>query len=113
MSARAFAPRTRYCAARTLAPYATHFSTKSSVPAAWRRLARTSAQRVPHHRLGDRHPPDQPLEREQLGAGHRALTRVASWIAVVVRSTSSSSSSGGWSITMWNMNRSSWASGSG
>ena len=37
----------------------------------------------------------------------------ASWIAVVDRSTSSSSSSGGWSMTMWNMKRSSWASGSG
>ena len=36
-----------------------------------------------------------------------------SMIAVVARTTSSSSSSGGCSITMWNMKRSSWASGSG
>ena len=34
-------------------------------------------------------------------------------IAVVVRTTSYSSSSGGCSMTMWNMKRSSWASGSG
>ena len=42
MSARALPPSARYCAARTLAPYAIHFLTKSGLPFGSGREVRTS-----------------------------------------------------------------------
>src|SRR5580765_6189703 len=112
VSARALPPRIRYCAARTLAPNATHFLTTSGGFFPFGRVMRTSssAYRITDSATGTRRTSRWNATRSAPETGR---SNCGSRIAVVVFTTMNSSSSGGCSMTMWNMKRSSWASGSG